>query len=264
VQLTRGGCEEQLCRSANGVCVLCALPLYPVLPSLDKQTLQKVTILQTCIRRSKQRKHSARTVEFVAWFVSFKRCELVRGAKCSEREGGCRLDWLECLTTQGVTRWSCLSLPSPSPRIGRYNDNRGRRHALTGLAALLVVVMVAFTLIVCILLSSAFTAEETALWALSFLESVVMQILVTNSVLSLGTLVLKTAVCWALLRASRKHHRQQQAKKLSQRKEALTTEAAAAVVRRNVPVAVRRVAAVIAALTQCCGSCCERTGWTTY
>ena len=104
---------------------------------------------------------------------------------------------------------------------------------MTTLAALLVVVMVAFTLIVCILLSSAFTAEETALWALAFLESVAMQILVTNTVLSLATLVLKTAVSWALLRASRKHQRRQQAKKLAVRKEVLTTEATAAVVRRT-------------------------------
>jgi hypothetical protein len=93
--------------------------------------------------------------------------------------------------------------------------------------------MVAFTLIVCILLSSAFTAEETALWALAFLESVAMQVLVTNTLLSLATLVLKTVFCWALLRASRKHQRRQQAKKLSQRKEVLTAEATAAVVRRT-------------------------------
>jgi hypothetical protein len=60
-----------------------------------------------------------------------------------------------------------------------------------------------------------------------------MQILVTNTVLSLATLVLKTAVSWALLRASRKHQRRQQAKKLASRKEVLTAEAAAAVVRRT-------------------------------
>ena len=37
------------------------------LPSLDEQTLQKVTLLQTWVRRAKQRKRSARTVEFVTW-----------------------------------------------------------------------------------------------------------------------------------------------------------------------------------------------------
>ncbi len=104
---------------------------------------------------------------------------------------------------------------------------------MTILAALLVVVMVAFTLIVCLLLSSAFTAEETALWAVAFLESVAMQILVTNTALSLATLVLKIVISWALLRASRKHQRRQQAKKLSQRKEVLATKDAAAVVRRT-------------------------------
>ncbi len=103
---------------------------------------------------------------------------------------------------------------------------------MTTLAALLVVVMVAFTLIVCLLLSSAFTAEEMALWALAFLESVAMQILVTNTVLSLATLVLKTVVSWAMLRAGRKRQRRQQAKKLAVRKEVLTAEATAAVVRR--------------------------------
>jgi hypothetical protein len=62
------------------------------LPSLDEQTLQKVTLLQKCVRRAKQRKRSARTVEFVTWCVSFYNFELVRDAKCAGREGGCRLD----------------------------------------------------------------------------------------------------------------------------------------------------------------------------
>jgi hypothetical protein len=209
------------------------------LPSLDEQMLQKVTLLQTCVRRAKQRKRSARTVEFVTWWVSFYSCELVRDAKCGGREGGRPvglIDWSAATSgavSKGATRWACLPFPSPSPRFRRYNDNRGRRHALTSLAALLVVVMVAFTLIVCILLSSAFTAEETALWALTFLESVAMQILVTNTVLSLATLVLKTVGSWALLRAVRKRQHRQQAKKLSQRREALTTEAAAAAVCRT-------------------------------
>ena len=60
--------------------------------SLDEQTLQKVTLLQKCVRRAKQRKRSARTVEFVTWCVSFYSFELVRDAKCGGLEGGCRLD----------------------------------------------------------------------------------------------------------------------------------------------------------------------------
>ena len=70
MKLTRGHCEEeQLWRSANGVVVLVLRPsLSPLcLRSLDKQTLQKVTLLQTWVRRAKQRKRSARTVEFVTW-----------------------------------------------------------------------------------------------------------------------------------------------------------------------------------------------------
>jgi hypothetical protein len=66
---------------------LCVLVLRPCLclclPSLDEQTLQKVTLLQTWVRRAKQRKRSARTVEFVTWCVSFWSCELVRDAKCA-------------------------------------------------------------------------------------------------------------------------------------------------------------------------------------
>jgi hypothetical protein len=94
VKLTRGHCEEQLWRSANGVVVLVLRPsLSPLcLRSLDEQTLQKVTLLQKCVRRAKQRKRSARTVEFVTWCVSFYSFELVRDAKCGGLEGGCRLD----------------------------------------------------------------------------------------------------------------------------------------------------------------------------
>jgi hypothetical protein len=87
-------CEEPLWRSADGVCVLVLRPFLSTLrlPFLDEQTLQKVIVLQTCVRRAKQRKRSARTVEFATWCVSFSRCELVRDAKCGGREGGC---WLE-------------------------------------------------------------------------------------------------------------------------------------------------------------------------
>ncbi len=135
---------------------------------------------------------------------------------------------------------------------------------MTSLAALLVVVMVAFTLIVCILLSSAFTAEETALWAVAFLESVAMQILVTHTVLSLATLVLKTVVTWAMLRAGRKRQRRQQAKKLSQRKEVLTTEAAAAVVRRTcLPPSAAVVAALRRGSVKGCSCCCTCTSRST-
>ena len=42
-------------------------PLYPVSAFPCEQTLQKVTLLQTWVRRAKQRKRSARTVEFVTW-----------------------------------------------------------------------------------------------------------------------------------------------------------------------------------------------------
>ncbi len=84
LKLTRGHCEEQLRRSADGVFVLVLAPSFSTLclPSLDEQTLQKVTILQKYVRRAKQRKRSARTVEFVTWCVSFFSCELVRDAKC--------------------------------------------------------------------------------------------------------------------------------------------------------------------------------------
>jgi hypothetical protein len=91
----RGRCEEKLWQSDYMECQrrlsLAPLPLYRV-RSLDEQTLHKVTLLQKCVRRAKQRKRSARTVEFVTWCVSFWSCELVRDAKCGGREGGCRLD----------------------------------------------------------------------------------------------------------------------------------------------------------------------------
>jgi hypothetical protein len=46
---------------------LAPLPPYRVSAPFDKQTLHKVTLLQSCVRRAKQRKRSARTVEFVTW-----------------------------------------------------------------------------------------------------------------------------------------------------------------------------------------------------
>ena len=78
--------------SVSVVLVLRPLPPYRVSAPFDKQTLHKVTLLQKCVRRAKQRKRSARTVEFVTWCVSFYSFELVRDAKCGGLEGGCRLD----------------------------------------------------------------------------------------------------------------------------------------------------------------------------
>jgi hypothetical protein len=64
----------------------CALSFFI---SLDEQTVHKVTLLQTSVRRAKRRKRSARTVEFVTWCVSFS---MVRNARCGGRGNSCRLD----------------------------------------------------------------------------------------------------------------------------------------------------------------------------
>jgi hypothetical protein len=91
--------------------------------------------------------------------------------------------------------------------------------------------MVAITLVMCLLVSATFDAAETVLWAESFLKSVAMQVLLTNTLLTLGTLLLKLFFSWLLLLAGRKHQRKREAKALQQRKEAVAKEATAAEVR---------------------------------
>jgi hypothetical protein len=53
----------------------------------------------------------------------------------------------------------------------------------------------------------------------------VSQVLVTNTVLSLVTIVLKLAISWVLLRAGRKRQHKRQAKKLQKKKAALAVQA---------------------------------------
>jgi hypothetical protein len=111
------------------------------------------------------------------------------------------------------------------------NGSRRLRTALAVVAALTLLLMVSVTLTVCLLLSSAFTAAETALWALAFLQSVAMQVLVTNTIVSLATLTLNLACSWVLLRVGRRRQREEVAQKLKRKKAKLADQVSAAAVR---------------------------------
>ena len=85
-----------------------------------------------------------------------------------------------------------------------YNGEKRRRHVLAGLSTAVLLVLVTFTLLVCLLLSAAFTVDECLLWALDVAQSAALQIFVTNPAISLLVLSTKLLVSWLLLRAGRR------------------------------------------------------------
>ena len=102
-----------------------------------------------------------------------------------------------------------------------YADCGPRRHALTAINYTFLAVLGAFTFVVCLLVSAAFTDEECALWVLSVVENIVVQIFVTDFLIGGGLLVLRLAGSSILLRMDRRARAKARALQLRQREENL-------------------------------------------
>eukprot|EP00750_Incisomonas_marina_P030150 INCI731.7.p1 GENE.INCI731.7~~INCI731.7.p1 ORF type:complete len:2186 (-),score=390.77 INCI731.7:636-7193(-) len=84
-----------------------------------------------------------------------------------------------------------------------YGQLKMHRRILAGLSSGVLVTLALFTVLICLLLSGAFTEEETSLWAADVGQSLLMQLFVTTPVVGLLVVVVKLLISWLLLRTGR-------------------------------------------------------------
>ena len=90
-----------------------------------------------------------------------------------------------------------------------HDDLRRERHVLAMLSAAVLVVLAAFTLAICLLLSCAFSEEESLMWAGDVAQSLVMQVFVTDPAITLLLMFAKLFVSFLLLRVGKKRLKKQ-------------------------------------------------------
>ena len=105
-----------------------------------------------------------------------------------------------------------------------YEDLRCQRTTLAVLSTLVLVVLAAFTLSVCLLLSGTFNDDESLMWAVDVGQSLVIQIFVTDPTITLLLIFAKLGVSTVLLRAGKRRVRRQ----LQSREHAVEQQLAAA------------------------------------
>lgn len=81
---------------------------------------------------------------------------------------------------------------------------KSQRAIMTFINYTFVLILAAFTLAICLLLSAAFTEEECIEWAIEVLQSVAMGTFVTEPAIDGSMLLAKLFGCWILLRLDRK------------------------------------------------------------
>ena len=84
----------------------------------------------------------------------------------------------------------------------RYKDCKVDRGRLTVINAAFLVVLAAFTMMICLLLSAAFDDDQCLLWVQKVMQSIAMQVLVTGPLIGLVVLCVKIFVSWLLLRCN--------------------------------------------------------------
>lgn len=84
----------------------------------------------------------------------------------------------------------------------RYKDCKVDRGRLTVINASFLVILAAFTMMICLLLSAAFDDDQCVLWVQKVMQSIAMQVLVTGPLIGLVVLCVKIFVSWLLLRSN--------------------------------------------------------------
>ena len=102
-----------------------------------------------------------------------------------------------------------------------YVECAPRRHALSAINYLFLGVLAAFTFAVCLLVSAAFTDTECALWVWSVVESIAMQIFVTDIIIAICVLGVKLFVSWLLLRSDHRRKAKRRTEKLIEKQNTL-------------------------------------------
>ena len=105
-----------------------------------------------------------------------------------------------------------------------YHGQHHLRHVLAGLTIAVLLVLAAFTLAICLLLSGTFSEDESLLWVSDVAQSLVVQVFVTDPAVTLLVILVKLFVSWGVLRVGTKRQ-----KKVLQRQEEAAESRAVAV-----------------------------------
>ena len=89
-----------------------------------------------------------------------------------------------------------------------YTVLRPKRHMLAVLSTTVVVILAAFTMAVCLLLSGAFNNDESVMWVTDVGQSLAVQIFVTDPSITLVVVATKLWLNWVLLRSGNAHKKQ--------------------------------------------------------
>ena len=88
-----------------------------------------------------------------------------------------------------------------------YTAMSRERHVLALLSAAVLVVLVTFTLIICMLLSGTFNDGEGVMWVVDVAQSLTVQVFMTDPLVALAVIASKLAINDVLLRAAKKRLR---------------------------------------------------------
>ena len=177
---------------------------------------------------ARDRKLDKRKVLHVAPKLRFMQCE-VKVPTVALKERKFALDGLG-VGMDGIVRFQRLFRSSMDMRREARNAEfeawyvgmRHQRHILSTLSAAVLLVLVVFALVICLLLSGTFNADESILWAVDVTQSLVVQIFVTDPSITLLVILMKLLVSSVLLRMGKKRLR----KKLEKRREAVESQLA--------------------------------------
>eukprot|EP00750_Incisomonas_marina_P010845 INCI16312.10.p1 GENE.INCI16312.10~~INCI16312.10.p1 ORF type:complete len:863 (+),score=133.62 INCI16312.10:242-2590(+) len=103
------------------------------------------------------------------------------------------------------------------------SDCKHERNVLTAINGTFVAVLAVFTLVVCLLLSAAFTEKQCFLWAVAVGKSVLMQLLVTHPLIGFIVNLLRLAFSMVLLRVKTRGQALRKKVELAGRAAALAT-----------------------------------------
>ena len=123
-----------------------------------------------------------------------------------------------------------------------YVGLRRERHVMAMLSASVLLVLAAFTLSICLLLSGTFNDDESLMWAVDVTQSLVVQIFITDPAVTLVVVFGKFFVSWALLRTGKRRLKRQ----LQDREEAAQEQLAAVAARVEVVKEQTRVLRIVA------------------
>ena len=161
------------------------------------------------------RVNASTTLNFATCAVSLPTASAVgEGARDVAAVGGAALDGVVRLQ-RVFRRHSGLKRDARNVEFEAwYRGQKRQRHFLATLSAAVLLVLATFALVVCLLLSATFNDDESVMWATDVSQSLVVQIFLTDPIVTVLVICFKLFVSWLLLRMGKKRMQ----KKLEERR----------------------------------------------